>query len=63
MNLINISVRTDRLNTNEDVMYAIENRLEQLQGRKYEVPKMTNNPKKHKLSGVGIYQLVNMCLP
>lgn len=58
-----IPVRTDRLNTNEDVIYAIENRLEQLQGRKYEVPKLRVNTKVKMVEGAGLYGFFMSCLP
>jgi hypothetical protein len=64
MKTILIPIRTDRLPTNEDIMYAIENRLEQLQGRKYEVPKIVSPYSKTKIrESVGLWNFITGCLP
>lgn len=64
MKQILIPIRTDRLNTKEDVMYAIENRLEQLQGRNYQVPNIVSPCTKVKIKeSVGLWNFITGCLP
>jgi hypothetical protein len=59
-----IPVRTDRLNTPQDIQYAIVNREEQLQGRKYEVPEIVSPYCKVKIKeSVGLWNFITGCLP
>jgi hypothetical protein len=64
MKTILIPIRTDRLPTKEDILYALVNREEQLQGKRSEMPKIVSPYSKLKIKeSVGLWNFITGCLP